>query len=42
MNRVSVKQRQEMGAKRCKFRWRLREVAMLLTTTLRPRALPSR
>ena len=26
MSRVSAKQRLEMGAKRCKFRWRLREV----------------
>ena len=26
MSRVSAKQRLEMGAKRCKYRWRLREV----------------
>lgn len=26
MSRVSAKQRLEMGAKRCRYRWRLREV----------------
>ena len=26
MNRVSAQQRLELGAKRCKYRWRLREV----------------